>query len=198
MRLKVLSFLVDMPFLMIVFLHGIQIWLSPIFLFEGFWVWREPKKNMVAVLWRQWYKHVVLLSFCHIMVYFNYIALHLGSCFLLLAVGETIQVGNFDPKIATFWIDSGNAFCFCCLLSHILLSLTFSWMLFAERWFTPPQANWKEFSLKVEVLRYDLNLFRVRLGYHLSHNFWLLSHNPICFSQVTSEKNKLKWLIFDW
>ncbi|GAB4834457.1 hypothetical protein Ancab_032713 [Ancistrocladus abbreviatus] len=29
-------------------------------------------------------------------------------------VGETVEVGNFDPKIATFWIDSGN---FLCLLS---------------------------------------------------------------------------------
>lgn len=26
-------------------------------------------------------------------------------------VGETIEVGNFDPKIATFWIDSGNVIC---------------------------------------------------------------------------------------
>ncbi|RXH95617.1 hypothetical protein DVH24_008117 [Malus domestica] len=23
-------------------------------------------------------------------------------------VGETIEIGNFDPKIATFWIDSGK------------------------------------------------------------------------------------------
>ena len=28
--------------------------------------------------------------------------------FLLHAVGDTIEVGKFDPKIATFWIDSGN------------------------------------------------------------------------------------------
>lgn len=71
------------------------------------------------------------------MVYFNYIALHLGLCSLLLAVGETIQVGNFDPKIATFWIDSGKmhfvfaAYCLifcslspfheCCLLRDDLL-----------------------------------------------------------------------------
>lgn len=25
-------------------------------------------------------------------------------------VGETVEVGNFDPKIATFWIESGNGF----------------------------------------------------------------------------------------
>lgn len=35
-------------------------------------------------------------------------------CFLLLIflwrVGETVEVGNFDPKIATFWIESGNGF----------------------------------------------------------------------------------------
>lgn len=24
-------------------------------------------------------------------------------------VGETVEVGNFDPKIATFWIDSGKS-----------------------------------------------------------------------------------------
>jgi hypothetical protein len=81
---------------------------------------------MVAVLWRQWYKHVVLKSFCHIMVYFNYIVLHLGSCFLLLAVGETIQVGNFDPKIATFWIDSGKCILFLLpIVSYIALSHLF-------------------------------------------------------------------------
>lgn len=35
-----------------------------------------------------------------------------------LAVGETIEVGNFDPKIATFWIDSGTTIFFtaCCLI----------------------------------------------------------------------------------
>ena len=27
-----------------------------------------------------------------------------------LAVGETVEIGNFDPKIATFWIESGNCF----------------------------------------------------------------------------------------
>ncbi|KAI3698920.1 hypothetical protein L2E82_42841 [Cichorium intybus] len=26
----------------------------------------------------------------------------------LMPVGETIQIGNFDPKIATFWLDSGK------------------------------------------------------------------------------------------
>lgn len=26
-------------------------------------------------------------------------------------VGEAIEVGNFNPKIATFWIDSGNSIC---------------------------------------------------------------------------------------
>jgi len=25
-------------------------------------------------------------------------------------VGETVEVGNFDPKIATFWIESGKSF----------------------------------------------------------------------------------------
>ena len=27
---------------------------------------------------------------------------------VLWTVGETVEVGNFDPKIATFWIDLGN------------------------------------------------------------------------------------------
>lgn len=30
----------------------------------------------------------------------------------LWTVGETVEIGNFDPKIATFWIESGNGFIF--------------------------------------------------------------------------------------
>lgn len=33
-------------------------------------------------------------------------------------VGDTIEVGNFDPKIATFWLDSGNHM-FNCFISHL-------------------------------------------------------------------------------
>ncbi|KAH9775376.1 Monodehydroascorbate reductase [Citrus sinensis] len=29
-------------------------------------------------------------------------------CIKALLIGETIEIGNFDPKIATFWIDSGK------------------------------------------------------------------------------------------
>lgn len=28
-------------------------------------------------------------------------------------VGETVEIGNFDPKIATFWIESGNGLFYC-------------------------------------------------------------------------------------
>lgn len=30
-----------------------------------------------------------------------------------LTVGETVEIGNFDPKIAIFWIDSGTVLITC-------------------------------------------------------------------------------------
>lgn len=42
--------------LIISFLHELQIWLSSIFLLEGFWVWRKPQESVVAVFWRQWWE----------------------------------------------------------------------------------------------------------------------------------------------
>lgn len=70
-------------------------------------------------------------------------------------VGETVEIGNFDPKIATFWIDSGNIYNFCV---HICVGVyNFSWC--SNFILAAFQANWKVFSLKAEVLRYFLILF---------------------------------------
>lgn len=38
----------------------------------------------------------------------HYIIMSSDSLIPRFTVGETVEIGNFDPKIATFWIDSGN------------------------------------------------------------------------------------------
>lgn len=42
---------------------------------------------------------------------------------LIYEVGETIEVGSFDPKIATFWVDSGKSYVKLFYYFHIILHL---------------------------------------------------------------------------
>lgn len=67
-------------------------------------------------------------------------------------VGDTIEVGNFDPKIATFWLDSGNHM-FNCFISHLnqrLLHLFVGLLSFLNQQII----DWKVYSSRAVVLRY--------------------------------------------
>jgi hypothetical protein len=48
------------------------------------------------------------------------------NCDFFCTVGETIEIGDFDPKIATFWIESGSVICL-----EVSLSLSLSPSVYA-------------------------------------------------------------------
>lgn len=72
----------------------------------------------MAVFWGQ--RLACLLSSLNI---FTYLMLVLcTNLYFLLTVGETVEIGNFNPKVATFWIDSGIlslSHCLCTRTSHL-------------------------------------------------------------------------------
>lgn len=74
---------------------------SRVFEYEG-----SPKK-----VWWQFFGdngENILHAFLTLHLYVFFISYSAFTIIIFLAAGETVEIGNFDPKIATFWIDSGN------------------------------------------------------------------------------------------
>lgn len=127
---------------------------SRVFEYEG-----SPRK-----IWWQFYgdngKHkwclILFYTLCFVIGWCQLVPfLYFTPLSFYSTVGETVEVGNFDPKIATFWIDSGNIYNFCFRTCTGVCNS--SW--YANFILASLQVNWKVFSLKAEALRYFLCMF---------------------------------------
>lgn len=87
---------------------------------------------------------------------------------MICAVGETVEIGNFDPKLATFWIDSGIPLSLSHTHTHLVVKFDFLYLLYC-----PADSRLKGVFLESGTTE----VFTI---YFLNQNFdifQLLSHN---------------------